>query len=301
MVSRLLGMVYILMNRGTVTARELAERFEVSVRTVYRDVEALGMAGIPVYARQGKNGGISLMEQFVLDKRLISGREQTQILAALASLEETGAQEGETLRKLAELFHAEPVNWVSIDFSDWSGRRQELYRQIKEAVLGRYVLQFDYYGQRCDMSSRRVEPTQLLFKEYTWYLRAYCRTCQDMRLFKLLRMKRVEITREHFEPRQEQERAPEKEQIPLSREELPEIVMRVSKSEAYRVYDRFEEEEITVLPEGDFEIRFRYILDDWVYGLILSFGASARVMEPEWVRREVGRRIRAMAELYPAE
>ena len=115
MINRLLGMIYVLMNKGTVTAGELAERFEVSVRTVYRDVESLSMAGIPVYARKGKNGGISLTENFVLDRMMISQEEQHRILAALVSLQEVGAQEeGEILRKLGEFFRAEPVNWVSI-------------------------------------------------------------------------------------------------------------------------------------------------------------------------------------------
>ena len=148
MLNRLLGMIYILMNRQNVTAAELAERFEVSVRTVYRDVETLSMAGIPVYTRKGKNGGISLTEQFVLDKMLVTKKEQTQILSALESLKETGAfKEEETLLKLGEFFKTKPLNWVSIDFSDWSGRRGELYEQIRESILSHKVLVFDYYGQ----------------------------------------------------------------------------------------------------------------------------------------------------------
>ena len=90
MVNRQLEMVYILMNKGSVTAEELAERFEVSTRTVYRDIDSLSMAGIPVYANRGKGGGIRLMEHFVLDRRLLSKEEQGRILAALASLRETG-------------------------------------------------------------------------------------------------------------------------------------------------------------------------------------------------------------------
>ena len=146
MLNRLLSIIYILLNKGTITAAELAQRFEVSVRTIYRDVETLSMAGIPIYAKKGKNGGICLTEQFVLDKMLVSEEEQQQILAALMSVQETGAQdEKETLRKLLEFFKTEPSNWVAIDFSDWSGRRKELFEQIKTAVLKHQVMQFDYY------------------------------------------------------------------------------------------------------------------------------------------------------------
>ena len=321
MLNRLLGMIYILMNKGTVTAGELAKRFEVSVRTIYRDVEALSMAGIPVYARKGKNGGISLTQQFVLNKMLVSEKEQTEILAALIGLQETGAQsEQETLRKLGEFFQTEPMQWVSIDLSDWSGRRQELYGQLKEAVLNRKKIHFDYYGQYGEMSTRTVWPMQLLFKEYTWYLKAYCENRQDMRLFKVLRMKRVEVLEETFEMSEciqadmsEEQDAGEgsfgemesvlKQQDSAKgkvqeKEEVVQIGLLIDKKEAYRVYDRFEEEDITVLENGDFLIKAWYLVDDWVYGMILSFGASAKVMEPSFVREEVKKRLADMLKLY---
>lgn len=305
MINRLLSIIYILMNKGTVTATELAGRFEVSVRTIYRDIDTLSMAGIPVYTTKGRNGGISLTEQFVLDKMLVSKKEQQQILAALASLKETGVhEEDEILNKLGEFFKQKPENWVAIDFSDWSGRRKELFNQIRDAILNRRVLQFDYYGQYGEMSRRCVEPVQLLFKEYTWYVRAFCRTRQAMRLFKVLRMKRVALLDETFEPEDSQktEHIPENAQLPEENSptdnSVPEISLWIDKKEAYRVYDRFDEDEITVLPDGHFMVRFCCPVDDWTYGLILSFGPSAKVLEPEFVRVEIQRRITVMGRLY---
>lgn len=351
MLSRLLGIIYLLLNRGTVTAGELAEQFEVSVRTIYRDVEQLSMAGIPVYARKGKNGGISLTERFVLDKMVISEEEQRRILAALASLRETGAsQEEDILHKLGNFFKADVPDWVAIDFSDWSGRRQELFEQIREAILERKVMEFDYYGQYGEMARRTVEPVQLLFKEYTWYVRAYCRKRQAMRLFKVLRMKRVKLLEETYEadartwagetekpekaelgaaweakgqpgekpekavteaawetegqPGQTSEETGSQEQYDTtwgdSWEKLREekVVFWVAAREAYRIYDRFEEEEITVLPGGDFLITLQCCLDDWVYGVILSFGPSAKVIGPEYVRAKILEKIRDMEKNY---
>lgn len=308
MLNRMLSIIYILMNKGTVTAGELAERFEVSVRTIYRDVETLSMAGIPVYAKKGKNGGISLTEQFVLDKMLVSRREQQEILAALASLRETGAQEsGGVLEKLGEFFRAEPESWVAIDFSDWSGTRKELFEQIRQAVLGRHVIQFDYYGQYGNMSSRTAEPVQLLFKDYTWYLRAFCRVRQEMRLFKVVRMKRIRVLEETFVPgtrikafAQEYGRGPsENERLMEANMETCQITVQIHGKEAYRVYDRFEEEQISVLPDGNFEICMECsVVDDWIYGLILSFGPSARVVSPKEVQNEICRRISEMRDLY---
>lgn len=309
MINRLLGIIYILMSKEVVTASALAERFEVSVRTIYRDIEVLGQAGIPVYARKGKNGGICLMEQFVLNKMLITEEEQQQILAALLSVEETTAsKEKDILQKLGTFFKTDPVNWVAIDFSDWSGGQKQFYEDIKRAILERKVISFDYYGQNREMSRRTVEPMQLLFKEYTWYLSAYCRERQAMRLFKLTRMKRMEMTEERFELRKELYQTQEAEAHTNAQKDTkeallnaPMITLWIDQKEAYRVYDRFAESEIEVLEDGNFVVRVAYPLDEWVYSLILSFGASARVLEPAEIRDEVKHRIAQMMKNYDLE
>lgn len=309
MINRLISIIYILMSKGTVTANELAERFEVSVRTVYRDIDTLSMAGIPVYAKKGKNGGISLTEQFVLNKLLITEQEQQEILAALTGMQETGAQDtGQVLQKLGEFFKTEPIDWLAIDLSDWSGARQQLYEDIKRAILERRVICFDYYGQNNVMSNRVIEPVQLLFKEYTWYVRGYCRERQAFRTFKVFRMKRLLVLEEGFELRQEtgtkEKKAegrdavgkPDVELLPDSN--WTHIEMRIDKREAYRIYDRFEENELEVLENGDFLVRMDCSLDDWVYGLILNFGPSATVLSPEHVRVELVNRLKNMLENY---
>ena len=311
MLERLISIIYILMNKGTVTAGELAERFEVSTRTIYRDIEALSIAGIPVYCKKGKNGGICLTEEFVLNKMLITKEEQQEILAALVGLKETEVsdedREQETLKKLGEFFQTEPVPWVNIDLSDWSGLRKQMYEDIKRAILTHHVIEFDYYGQNRPMSHRVVEPVQLQFKEYTWYLRAYCRERQDFRTFKLFRMQRLCVQTETFVPKREpvllhsaktdgstsvepQAQAPEFPVTPLT--------IWIDKKETYRIYDRFDESELEQLPDGNFLAHCAYPLDEWVYSLILWFGPSAKVLEPEFIRDEVHERIKKMMENY---
>ncbi len=301
MINRLLGMIYILMRQGTVTAAELAERFEVSVRTIYRDMDTLSAAGIPVYAKKGKNGGICLTEQFVLNKMLLTKDEQQEILSGLVSLRETKAEAGENiLQKLGEFFRTDPVDWLAIDLSDWSGSRVQLYENIKNAILARRLLQFDYYGKNGQMRRRTVEPVKLLFKEYTWYLKAYCRERKDWRLFKLFRIKRLLVQEETFVPRAEcipQEDALQGREIQTDLN-MTVVDVRIDKREAYRVYDRFEEEEIEVLPDGNFMVHFHLAMDDWGYGVLLSFGPSAEVLAPEAVRQEMKRRVQQMAKWY---
>lgn len=299
MLNRLIGIIYLVMSRGTVTAVELAQRYEVSARTIYRDVEKLSMAGIPIYTKKGKNGGISLTEQFVLDKMLVTEKEQRQILSALTSMSETGAMdEKEIVRKLGDFFRQEPSNWVAIDLSDWSGRRKEVFEGIRQAILEHRVLEFDYYGQYGEMRHRSTEPLQLLFKEYTWYLKAYCRDRKAMRMFKVFRMKRVQLTEEEF--CQDAGRYLEYEEPadnPADKRADITVVLRIDASEAYRIYDRFEEDEIAE-EDGGFLIRMNCMVDDWVYGLILSFGPSAEVLEPVWMRSEVEQRLRQMINKY---
>jgi len=321
MLERLISMIYILMNKGTVTAGELAERFEVSTRTIYRDIEALSIAGIPVYCKKGKNGGISLTEEFVLNKMLITKEEQQEILAALVGLKETevsdGNKEEETLKKLGEFFKTEPVPWVTIDLSDWSGLRKQMYEDIKRAILTRHVIEFDYYGQNRPMSHRVVEPIQLQFKEYTWYLRAYCRERKDFRTFKLFRMQRLEVQEETFVPKREPSLFQKDEVVGEAEKSAKTVVSTkvecqtpeqefpvtplniwIDKKEAYRIYDRFDESELEQLPDGNFLARCAYPLDEWVYSLILWFGPSAKVLEPEFIREEVQNRIKKMMENY---
>lgn len=300
MINRLLGIVYTLLSKETVTAALLAERYEVSVRTIYRDIEVLSQAGVPVYARKGKNGGIFLMEQFVLNKMLITKEEQQQILSALLSIEETTAsEEKQILQKLGNFFRIEPVNWIAIDFSDWGDGQKQLYEDIKRALLTNRVVRFDYYDHSRGMSRRTVEPIQLLFKEYTWYLSAYCRERKAPRLFKLKRIKQLEVIEETFEPREEWYKKKEKQsENQQGIRESPVITMWIDKKEAYRVYDRFGESEIETLEDGNFIIRVSYPLDEWVYSLILSFGASAKVLEPAEIRKEIKRRIAEMQKIY---
>ena len=111
--SRLFKIVYHLLDKGQATAPELAEKFEVSVRTIYRDIDALSGAGIPVYAEAGRNGGIHLMSDFVLDKAVLSEEEKQEILTALQSINLTNnIGINQTLQKLSAIFCISSENWL---------------------------------------------------------------------------------------------------------------------------------------------------------------------------------------------
>lgn len=294
-MQRLFDILYYLMQNEGVTAGKLADRLGVSVRTVYRDIEYLSGAGIPVYADRGRGGGIRLLDGFVLDRSLLSGEEKREILAALQSLQAVRAEDTDgALHKLGALFGQKAGNWVEIDFSNWSPRDRERFYLLKEAVIGQKVIAFDYYGKSGEKTSRSAEPLQLWFKDRAWFLKAFCRTRGALRIFKVSRMKNMAVTKETF--RRElpaQAETPEKASF-----RTVTVSLRLSPEMAYRVYDEFDDAGVTRNADGSFTVRQTYPEDEWVYGYILSFGNGATVDGPAHIREGVRERLYKTLENY---
>jgi len=178
---RLFEIIYLLLNKERVTARELAERFGVSTRTIYRDIDTISLAGIPVYTEKGKGGGISLLPDFVLSKSVFSEQEQNEILSMLHGLSQLqSADSAQLLQKLSAIFNKTAANWLEVDFSDWNFEREDFWSDLKTAILSRRIAEFDYYSTYSEKTHRRVEPIQLWFKSKAWYLRAYDLTRKDL-------------------------------------------------------------------------------------------------------------------------
>lgn len=292
-INRLFEIVYLLLEKETVTAKELAGHFEVSVRTIYRDIDILSTEGIPVYTNKGKGGGISLLDNFVLDKSILSEEEQNQIIFALQSLEKLDRNsEKKALEKMSRLFRKETENWIEIDFSNWSNENNK-FEMIKQAILKKQVMEFTYFNSYGEEMKRQVEPLQIWFKDKAWYMKAYCRVKQDYRIFKIARIKDIKILEETFarELPQEQEKKPyEIKFISLELE--------ISKEKTYRVYDEFEKENIEKKEDGNFIIHVDYPENDWIYEYILSFGEHVKVIAPEYARNIIKDKIQKMIKNY---
>ena len=280
--NRLFEIVYILLQKKKVTAKELADRFEVSTRTIYRDIETLSSAHIPVYSSKGKDGGIGLLDEYVLNKSIISEEEQNQILFSLQGMRKVrGKDEKDILEKLSALFNKEINDWIRIDFSNWNkdDKQENRFDIIKSAILNKKIITFTYYNSNGEESKRIVEPLQIWFKDKSWYLIAYCRTKLDYRIFKIVRMREIKILEEHFErelPKEQKEERQNFNNISLELE--------INKEMAYRVYDEFENSEISKKENGNFIVKVEYPENDWVYGYILSFGEHIKVLLPNRVK-----------------
>ncbi len=280
--NRLFEIIYILIQKKKVTAKELAEKFEVSTRTIYRDIETLSSANIPIYASKGKEGGIGILDEYILNKTILSEEEQNQILFALQGMKKVrGQDEKNILEKLSTLFNKKVNDWIKIDFSHWGegNEQEEQFDTIKSAILNKQVIQFIYYNAKGEESKRMVEPLQIWFKDKAWYLISYCRNKQDYRIFKMARVKECKTLEEHFErelPKEENE-----EKYPLK---MIQLELEISQNMAYRVYDEFERNQITKKEDGNFMVKIECPENEWVYGYILSFGEYAKVLNPGYAK-----------------
>ncbi len=294
--SRLFEIVYLLLEKKKVTAKELAERFEVSTRTIYRDIEVLSRANIPIYATKGKDGGIGLLEEFVLNKTVLSEEEQNQILFALQGMDKVTGQAGnDIVAKLSTIFQKEADDWLKIDFSNWGkeGSQKEWFAILKKAILQKKLVQFIYFNTDGQKTKRTVEPLQIWFKDKSWYLVSYCRQKEDYRIFKIARMKEVEVLNEHFERTLPEPSTEQKRSFPTIT-----LQLEISKEMAYRVYDEFEPNEITPKENGDFVVTVEYPENDWVYGYILSFGEAAKVLAPKTAKMRIKESLKKMLKKY---
>lgn len=291
---RLFGIIYLLLMREKVTAKELADYFEVSVRTIYRDIELLSSYSIPIYTEQGKHGGIHLLDSYQLDKTVLKEEEQKQILFALQSLEKLSSNSYSISDKLQWLFQENSRSFIDVDFSIWGKSPMDMmiFRSIQKAILASHVVQFTYFNSLGTKTIRRVEPLQLCFRYNAWYLYGYDTEKKDFRLFKLLRIQDFTITTDVF-----QREIPAKEVYPKD-EHVQTVTLKIDQAMAYRVYDEFESSCITVLEDGTFLVKVAYPENDWLYGYILSFGSGATVLEPASIRLIVKEKLEKALQNY---
>lgn len=196
-IDRLIGILSILLQKEKVTAPELAEKYEVSRRTINRDIEALCKAGIPIVTAQGQNGGISIMEGYKIDNTLLTSADMQAILAGLGSLDSVSGtnQVAQLMEKLsvgASTLIPGSQN-ILIDLSSWY--KESLAPKIdyiRKAMDGHYTVCFHYYAPKRE-SERIIEPYYLIFRWSSWYVWGYCRERKDYRLFKINRMEELRL------------------------------------------------------------------------------------------------------------
>jgi len=328
---RLLSIIIYLLNRDLVSARELAEKFEVSVRTIQRDMEAIELAGIPIMTIQGPSGGYAIMDSFKLDRQLVSTDDLFFIITALHGIETSlpaGSISG-TIEKMKGLLPRETgrdetvpedaavssaargrgtsgryssrLEKLSIDFSAFGGseRQREVFKQLERAIESEVLVSFSYQNNRMERTDRVVEPMTLAFKWRSWYLFGYCTLREDYRLFRLGRIRNVEMLGKTFRHRDMRFDEFFEETNPW--EDSTEWIDITLKFDSYIrpvVEEFYEQEKTEEGPDGSLIAHVRMPEDGWVYGLILSYGKFVEVLAPERLRGIISSAAREIYSLY---
>ena len=285
-MDRLIGILSILLQRERVTAPELAEQFEVSRRTIQRDIEALGRAGIPIATTQGAGGGISIMEGYRVDRTVLTAPEMGAILAGLRSLDSVSGTR--RYAQLMEKLSAGTGGLVSggahmlIDLSSW----------YKTSLPPKIEL-FVYYSPKGE-SARAIEPYYLVFHWSAWYVWGWCRRREDFRLFKLNRMTDL-AAGEPFEPRPAPlpNLAPERI-FPAKYH----VTVLFDPSCRWRLVEEYGADRFTEEPDGRLRFTGAFPDADSVVSWVLTFGNKAELVEPEELREQLGELSGTLARRY---
>jgi len=306
-IDRLVSIILILLEQERIGAYALAEQFGVSPRTIYRDIDAINLAGIPVCSTPGVNGGFEIMPQFKLDRKVFSTADLSAILMGLSSL--SGMMRGDELANaLAKVRSFIPagqakdielrISQVLIDLSPWTGKKsvQSNLESIQTALLENRLLSFEYLNHDGTKTARTAEPYRLVLKNSQWYWQGYCYARNDFRLFKLSRTSNLQLLAETFVPREHPKPQLDFSDAAAARQTT--ITLRIHRSILERVLDFVSAEDIAPDGADHYIVRYPLIENDYYYGILLSFGDKCECIVPPHVRAEMKRRAEAIAALY---
>ena len=284
-IDRLIGILSILLQEEKTTAPELAERFEVSRRTINRDIEDLCKAGIPIKTAQGTGGGISIMDGYRMDRTILSSKDMQMILAGLRSLDSvSGSRYYSQLMEKIQTGSSEFISGrdsMLIDLSSWyKGSLAPKIEVIQSAIENRRIIRFKYYAPSRE-SNRRVEPYYLVFRWSSWYVWGWCLERKDYRLFKLNRMDCVVETDHGFLRRE----------VPmpdLSNEKIfpggIKVKVLFAPDVKWRLVEEFGPHCFTRTDDGRLLFSADYTDMENLVTWLMTFGAKAEVLEPKEAR-----------------
>lgn len=299
-IDRLIQIIFLLLSHENISAKQLAEELGVSTRTIYRDINILSIAGIPITSQKGYGGGLSLLQGFSLDKSYFTEAEQSNIIQALQILKSSNYPDADkALNKVAGLFsHNLQSEWLEIDFSYWGSPEKERSNitALERAIINKYVITFVYFNAELTITNQLVEPLKLVFKSHAWYLVAYSKYKNDIRTYKMSRIRDILITNQLFD-----RVLPADYSItPAYKEEynIPIFKLHFSEKIAYKVYDEFQEKYIKKLEDGTLEVTFRYQFSDWTFLYLLSFGEYVEIIEPIEARDILKEKAKKILSMY---
>ncbi len=304
-IDRLLAITVLLLNRGRISSKELADRFEVSTKTIYRDMETLSRAGIPIASIQGTSGGFEMMERYTIARQFLTPTEISTLAAAVEGVGRA-MDDGmlDTLlgkvKALANRSAVERGTELLFDFRPWgrNDSEREKVNLLRQAISESRLAQIRYWNRNGSESDRVIEPVSLVLKGYVWYLYGYCTLRSEFRWFRISRVQELRLLSAHFAhrvtpPLDDDARASEGDS-----DRLRDVALSFHPAVRYRVSDMFDPALFTTLEDGWIRVEGRFAEDEGLYAMILSYGDRVRVERPANIAEEIVRRARNLIEQY---
>lgn len=289
-IERLMYIIILLVSKKHLLAREVADIFGVSTRTIYRDMDTLSLLGIPIYTERGNKGGYYLAESYQLDSFLLSEEEQTIILNMSRSLSQLAEMPKiDLLYEKMKLLSPTAKETFFLDFSLWETGNHS-FEKIERAIEQALMISFNYTSYTNAETLRQIEPITIVFKSQNWYLYGFCQTRRDFRLFRLSRIRQLKVLDAHFDDSKYQsidantinQILPNLERIT----KVESVVLIFSHKVKAKVYDTFSEEFIEQ-DNNQLIVRKKMPIDEWFLGLILSFKGDVKVLQPLELKESV--------------
>ncbi|MNW49493.1 HTH domain protein [compost metagenome] len=302
-LERLISIVYKLLNHDVLSAALLAEEFQVSQRTIYRDIDVLCAAGFPVVAYQGTKGGYGMMDGYKMDKSLLGTYDVASLITVLNSLSSVFEDERAqgTIERLQTIEPEYRMPSLSVDLET---RRTAfgVLPLLRSAITQRNLVRFEYINAQNERRTRELEPLRLHFKFGNWYVYGYCRSRQDYREFRLSRMLNVMLTQDTFGPHLEAlEQNDIGQKTGEDKDQMEDVVIRVRPEALADVMDHFQLAEKQFHDDGSMTVRISVhqpLNARWFWSILLSFGSGAEVLEPLGLRDIVKEQLQKALQLY---
>ncbi|KQL45795.1 transcriptional regulator [Brevibacillus choshinensis] len=290
-VDRLLSMLLIIAKKSTVTGKELADHFEVSLRTIYRDIDKLGEAGIPIASIGGKGGGYYLMENYHVDNLFLNKKEAHTVMDVMNNLSLLFGKDKEfhdLVLKIENTYKRDKnADKLSINMSHFSMERElkEYLFLTDKAIEENKLLVFDYINRSMEYFERTVEPVQIAFTDGQWYLIAFCRKRNDYRRFKLVRIKNLRMGN-IFDKRDTSTEEIQKIIEESYQERGITVTLKFSSRMGEQLPEHFQKENIHQTEDNQFIVVDQFPYEEGLLKFILSFGKECEIIEPRYLREE---------------
>ena len=308
-IDQLFEFVYVLIDKKHVTAKEMAARFGVSTRTIYRWLDALSVSGVPVYSQKGRNGGIAISEQYALNTKVLSEEERLAIVSSVKALNSLSGNPASVInaniKAVEKISGLTPQNtdWLEVDFAPWSpegSNVRQMFGTLRDAILQKKQVIFDYHSGDGRIERRTVHPWKLIYKGQAWYLQGWCTSRKAERFFKLTRMQNFNMTGREANVTKSEITTFSKKEVQLKEQELPvvQIKAKIRPSKNAYLFDTFICSQIKQNKDNSITATFSAPDTDWLIGMLMGFEADIKILSPKSIAQKVQKKAAEILRLY---